>query len=148
MIVYIRSAKMQWKCLIQEGKFLVESQQGGLEADAVVKTSHPIYDVNGPFFDAITYLKGSSVLRMIRAVIGPENFQKALQEYIKMYKFSNADHQMLFERFTAASKHNRYDWCGRQLDATLFLNPWFLQQVIITSDSFRYLCWIFWTRFW
>lgn len=36
----------------QEGKFLVETMQAGLESDASLDyPSHPIYDVDGPFFD-------------------------------------------------------------------------------------------------
>ncbi|KHN76517.1 Thyrotropin-releasing hormone-degrading ectoenzyme [Toxocara canis] len=111
-----------------EGKFLAESRQRGFQADASLSyPSHPIFDANGPFFDFITYLKGASMLRMIRSLIGPDAFQTALQEYIAKYKFSSANHTMLFDLFTSVSTGVK-DWCGRPFDANAFFDPWFVQQ--------------------
>uniref|UniRef100_A0A915A8A4 Thyrotropin-releasing hormone-degrading ectoenzyme n=4 Tax=Parascaris univalens TaxID=6257 RepID=A0A915A8A4_PARUN len=123
-----------------EGVFLMGTMQAGLQSDASLSyPSHPIYDVDGPFFDDITYQKGASVMRMMRSLIGPDAFQRALQEYIAMYQFSNADHTMFFERFTAANGGSVKDWCGRPLNATLFLDPWFMQQsfpeIFVTNNQ-------------
>ncbi|EPS58346.1 hypothetical protein M569_16469, partial [Genlisea aurea] len=41
-------------------------------------------------FDAISYRKGASVIRMLESYLGSENFQKALASYIKRYACSNA----------------------------------------------------------
>uniref|UniRef100_F1KR19 Thyrotropin-releasing hormone-degrading ectoenzyme n=1 Tax=Ascaris suum TaxID=6253 RepID=F1KR19_ASCSU len=110
-----------------ETKWYAQRVQPSLVFDADLSKSHPLYAYNGPEFDTITYGKGASALRMIYSVLGEEAFQSALQDYIKEYQFSNAVHQNLFDKFTAHSK-NITDWCGRPLNATSFLNPWFHQQ--------------------
>ncbi|VDK22487.1 unnamed protein product [Anisakis simplex] len=66
---------------------------------------------------------------MARLTLGDQAFQEALQDYIRTYQFSNADHEMLFAKFTtAAQRHAKTDWCGRPLNVTKFLDPWFLQE--------------------
>lgn len=51
----------------------------------------------------ITYLKGSSLLRMMRYVLGPKIFQEAIQDYIATYKYGNANHDMFFQKLTDVS---------------------------------------------
>ncbi|KAG5541209.1 hypothetical protein RHGRI_021155 [Rhododendron griersonianum] len=41
-------------------------------------------------FDAISYRKGASLIRMLQSYLGPECFQRALASYIKQYSCSNA----------------------------------------------------------
>ncbi|KAL0323733.1 UNVERIFIED_CONTAM: Aminopeptidase M1 [Sesamum calycinum] len=41
-------------------------------------------------FDAISYRKGASVIRMLQSYLGPECFQRALASYIKRHACSNA----------------------------------------------------------
>lgn len=42
-------------------------------------------------FDAISYCKGGSVVRMIRAVLGMPNFKKGLGNYMKKYAYGNTE---------------------------------------------------------
>ncbi|NDD25887.1 MAG: aminopeptidase N, partial [Actinobacteria bacterium] len=42
-------------------------------------------------FDAITYAKGGSVLRLLVAWVGQENFMKGLASYFKKYQWDNAE---------------------------------------------------------
>ncbi len=44
----------------------------------------------GQIFDAISYGKGASVLRMIEAYVGEESFRRGVSEYLKRFSFSNA----------------------------------------------------------
>uniref|UniRef100_A0A158R4C2 Aminopeptidase n=1 Tax=Syphacia muris TaxID=451379 RepID=A0A158R4C2_9BILA len=129
-----------------ESKFLVESFQAGLNSDAITSTndthvavSHPIFYPDGPAFDDITYLKGSSVLRMIQATLGEDVFQDALRKYLKKYEFSNANHAQFFQELTnAASQAGVKDWCGQSFDADKWLTPWFVQQgfpLITVTDN-------------
>ncbi|KAL3650734.1 AP-1 complex subunit mu-1-like [Castilleja foliolosa] len=75
-------------------QFLDEST-AGLRLDALSE-SHPIeVDINhageiDEIFDAISYKKGASVIRMLQSYLGPECFQRALASYIKRYACSNA----------------------------------------------------------
>ncbi|KAL6523975.1 AP-1 complex subunit mu-1-like [Orobanche minor] len=75
-------------------QFLDEST-AGLRLDALAE-SHPIeVDINhageiDEIFDAISYRKGASIIRMLQSYIGPECFQRALASYIRRYACSNA----------------------------------------------------------
>ena len=66
-----------------------------LKLDAKL-SSHPIIQtVNHPdeiteLFDTISYSKGSSVLMMLENFMGPVNFQKGIQNFLKKYAFANA----------------------------------------------------------
>ncbi|KAA8538770.1 hypothetical protein F0562_028335 [Nyssa sinensis] len=81
----------EWKIWTQ---FLDESTQG-LRLDGLAE-SHPIeVEINhaaevDEIFDAISYKKGASIIRMLQSYLGPECFQRALASYIKRYACSNA----------------------------------------------------------
>ncbi|XP_014500942.1 aminopeptidase M1 [Vigna radiata var. radiata] len=75
-------------------QFLHESTEG-LRLDGLAE-SHPIeVDINhaceiDEIFDAISYRKGASVIRMLQSYLGAECFQRSLASYIKKYACSNA----------------------------------------------------------
>ncbi|TVU33087.1 hypothetical protein EJB05_24872 [Eragrostis curvula] len=75
-------------------QFLEESTTG-FKLDAL-EGSHPIeVDINhvdeiDEIFDAISYRKGASVIRMLQSYLGAEIFQKSLAAYIKKFAYSNA----------------------------------------------------------
>ncbi|XP_044124455.1 glutamyl aminopeptidase [Bufo gargarizans] len=64
--------------------------------DDALQSSHPIIvDVSTPaeitsVFDAISYNKGASILRMLENWITPEKFQLGCQNYLKKYHLKNA----------------------------------------------------------
>lgn len=74
--------------------FVSGSTCEALTAD-MLKTTHPIeVKVNSPneieeIFDAISYSKGGSILRMIDSYLTPEVFQKGIQNYLKKYQYKN-----------------------------------------------------------
>jgi len=59
-------------------------------------------DVN-EIFDAISYSKGASVIRMLVSVLGLDAFQEGLRAYLKKHKYSNALSDDLWEALTTAS---------------------------------------------
>jgi puromycin-sensitive aminopeptidase len=67
-----------------------------LRLDAL-KSSHPIQvPINhaeevDQVFDAISYCKGGSVVRMIKAVLGMTSFQAGLVAYMKKYEYGNTE---------------------------------------------------------
>ncbi len=67
-----------------------------------LKNSHPIeQEVKNPaevsqLFDAISYSKGGSVLRMLENFLGPEVFQGGLYRYLKANEYGNARTQDLW----------------------------------------------------
>ncbi|KAF9616987.1 hypothetical protein IFM89_033057 [Coptis chinensis] len=81
----------EWKIWTQ---FLDEITEG-LRLDGLTE-SHPIeVDIGhaceiDEIFDAISYRKGASVIRMLQSYLGAECFQRSLASYIKQYACSNA----------------------------------------------------------
>ncbi|KAL6208051.1 hypothetical protein ACLB2K_019003 [Fragaria x ananassa] len=81
----------EWKIWTQ---FLDESTEG-LRLDGL-EESHPIeVEINhaaevDEIFDAISYTKGASVIRMLQNYLGAEPFQRSLAAYIKKHAYSNA----------------------------------------------------------
>jgi puromycin-sensitive aminopeptidase len=79
-----------------------------LETDALEST-HPIYTpVSTPaeaieLFDAITYLKGCSVLRMLESYLGEEVFRAGLRAYMREFSESNATSADLWRHLQSAS---------------------------------------------
>ena len=74
-----------------------------------LKNSHPIeQQVNNPaevsqLFDAISYSKGASIIRMLEQFLGPEAFQRGLQGYIFAHQYGNARTEDLWSALESAS---------------------------------------------
>ncbi|KAH6793241.1 aminopeptidase M1 [Perilla frutescens var. hirtella] len=88
-------------------RFLQETE-GGLRMDAL-EQSHPI-EVEIPqaravheYFDAISYDKGCSVIRMLQNFLGDEIFQKSLGSYMKKFGFSTAKTEDLWSVISETS---------------------------------------------
>ena len=68
-----------------------------------LKSSHPIeVEVRDPkqiseIFDGISYSKGASVIRMLRAYIGAEPFRRGLQRYLGRHQYANATTEDLWQ---------------------------------------------------
>lgn len=83
----------QWQMWDQ---FVTGHLSGALRLDAL-RSSHPIQvpihhaEEVEQIFDAISYLKGGSVVRMIRAVLGMKAFREGLGTYMKRHAYSNTE---------------------------------------------------------
>ena len=77
------------------GDFLLSETTGAMMGDSL-EQSHPIdAEVKDPnsvaqIFDEISYGKGASILRMIEAYVGQENFRKGISRYLKDHSYGNA----------------------------------------------------------
>ena len=82
----------EWEMWTQ---FLTADTNRALGLDGL-KNSHPIeQEVNNPaeigqLFDAISYSKGASILRMLEQFLGPEPFRQGLYQYLKAHEHGNA----------------------------------------------------------
>ncbi|XP_042408364.1 aminopeptidase M1-like [Zingiber officinale] len=81
----------EWKVWTQ---FLGETT-AGLRLDALAESHAIEVDINhaseiDEIFDAISYKKGASVIRMLQSYLGAESFQRSLASYIKKFAWSNA----------------------------------------------------------
>ncbi|KAI8943585.1 hypothetical protein NX059_001579 [Plenodomus lindquistii] len=90
------------------GQFVTDSVQQAFALDAL-RTSHPIevpvYDglEVDQIFDHISYLKGSSVIRMLSAHLGEKVFLQGVADYLKAHQYSNATTNDLWSALSKAS---------------------------------------------
>lgn len=89
-------------------QFINEGFESALTLDAL-RSSHPIQvpvrdalDVN-QIFDAISYLKGCSVIRMLANHLGVETFLKGVSIYLKKHTYGNAKTLALWDALSEAS---------------------------------------------
>jgi tricorn protease interacting factor F2/3 len=88
--------------------FVRTSTSGAMGRDSLTKT-HPIMaKVHDPeeieeLFDEISYGKGASILRMIEAYIGSENFKRGVAQYLQKFRYSNASGHDLWSNLQQAS---------------------------------------------
>ena len=86
------------------------------------RRTHPIRgevaDVNGAManFDAITYVKGQSVLQQLMAYIGEDAFVEGLRAYFRDHAFGNTVLDDLMSAFAAAAGRDLSDWTAAWLD--------------------------------
>ncbi len=67
-----------------------------------VKVHHP--DEIGEIFDAVSYSKGASVIRMLANYLGEENFKNGLRYYLKKHSYKNTETVHLWEAFEKISR--------------------------------------------
>ena len=88
--------------------FVSQDTTRALSLDGL-KNSHPIHqEVKNPaeigqLFDAISYSKGGSVLRMLEDFLGSESFREGLHDYLVKHSYDNADTGDLWDALAAAS---------------------------------------------
>ncbi|KAL2041709.1 hypothetical protein N7G274_005493 [Stereocaulon virgatum] len=100
-------------------QFVAEAVQTAQNLDAL-RSSHPIevpvkdaLEVE-QIFDAISYLKGSSVIRMLSGHLGVETFLEGVAAYLKLHRYGNATTNDLWAALSKASGINVNE----------FMNPW------------------------
>lgn len=101
------------------GVFVSDSLQGALALDSL-RQSHPIevpvksaLDID-QIFDAISYLKGASSIRMISSHIGVKTFLKGVSTYLKEHAYGNATTKDLWDAVGRSSG----------IDVNSIMNDW------------------------
>jgi aminopeptidase N len=106
-------------------QFLLDTMFTALSADGL-NESHPIIqNVSNPdeineLFDAISYSKGGTVIRMIRDILTAEKFQEGITYYLKKSQFGNAETQQLWDALQTVVK-------DPTMDVSEIMNTWTLQ---------------------
>lgn len=123
--------------------FVNDEIESGMCMDSLRSTHSIAVEVNDPveidqIFDAISYSKGSSVIKMLENWLGSEVFRKGLVNYIARYGYSNAETQNLWDSLTEAAnqalkKVNPSVTPGDLIDVAKVIDPW------IKRDGFPYL---------
>ncbi|KAL2915252.1 hypothetical protein HK105_205117 [Polyrhizophydium stewartii] len=89
-------------------QFVHDDYMQGLGLDSL-RSSHPIeVDVRSAeevdqIFDAISYSKGASVIRMLSSFLGAETFAKGVHQYLKKFAYQNAKTTDLWASLSEAS---------------------------------------------
>jgi aminopeptidase 2 len=95
----------EWK--VWQG-YVTDELQSALSLDSL-RSSHPIEvpvkraDEVSQIFDAISYSKGSCVLRMISTYLGEDIFIEGIRQYLKKYAYENTQTGDLWAALSAAS---------------------------------------------
>ncbi|QGA68338.1 M1 family metallopeptidase [Sulfolobus sp. E11-6] len=118
----------QWD---SEGHLIYSETLSALEDDSL-STTHPIEaHVRDPheieqMFDNISYGKGASILRMIEAYVGEENFRKGVVHYLNSFKFGNAEGKDLWDSISKVAGQNigdiMADWITKPGYPIIFVN--------------------------
>lgn len=92
-------------------QFITESMQSAMALDSL-RSSHPIevpvkdaLEID-QIFDAISYLKGSSCIRMLANHLGVEVFLRGVSEYLKANAYGNARTDHLWAALSKASSQD------------------------------------------
>jgi aminopeptidase N len=105
----------------QWATFLATQKRTAYEMD-MSPARHPIRgdvpDVSAAMssFDAITYVKGQSVLHQLVAFIGEDAFVEGLRDYFSRYAFSNTRLDDLMDCYARAAGRDLSDWTRAWLD--------------------------------
>lgn len=103
--------------------FVSSDTTRALDLDGL-KNSHPIHqEVENPaeigqLFDAISYSKGASVLRMLEDFLGAERFRQGLHDYLSKHSYDNADTGDLWNALAAASDEPVPEMMGTWINQT------------------------------
>lgn len=111
----------------------VLERDGAMNIDELASTRAIHAHVGNPkqaseMFDAITYDKGSAVLRMLEVFVGEKSFQKGVHDYLEAHKFDNATSEDLWQSIGAASK---------DVPVSKMMQTWIMQAgfPLLTADS-------------
>lgn len=95
----------EWK--VWQG-YVTDNLQGALALDGL-RSSHPIEvpvkraDEINQIFDAISYSKGSCVLRMISKYLGEDTFMEGIRRYLKQHAYGNTQTRDLWAALSVTS---------------------------------------------
>jgi puromycin-sensitive aminopeptidase len=107
-IPYLATSKLFPKWNIWE-RFTTDTLGVALGLDSL-KNTHPIEvevhnpDDIGEIFDAVSYSKGASVIRMLADYLGEDDFREGLRYYLKKHSYKNTETVHLWQAFEKVSK--------------------------------------------
>lgn len=90
-------------------QFMIQDHDEALVLDGLLHT-HPVeVAVSHPneineIFDAVSYSKGASLIRMLASYVGDEAFRRSLVKYLRTHQYGNATTEDLWKAFEHVSK--------------------------------------------
>ncbi|OIR58265.1 MAG: M1 family aminopeptidase [Amphiamblys sp. WSBS2006] len=89
-------------------EFVVDDIGRGLSLDSM-KSTHPVHvpvsdpDQVGEIFDAISYSKGASMIKMLAGYLGEDKFMEGICAYLEKHKYANAETEELWAELEKSS---------------------------------------------
>jgi len=117
----------EWDSIAEES---VDNTLDIFKFDAL-KASHPVsVEIGHPnqisqIFDAISYSKGSVVLRMMHGFLGEDSFQQGVSSYLMKHQYANAKQDDLWEALT--EKAHNHQSIPSSLSVKTVMDTWTLQ---------------------
>lgn len=117
----------EWKSLNEES---VDNTLDIFKFDSL-KASHPVsVEIGHPnqisqIFDAISYSKGSVILRMMHKFLGDETFQNGVSSYLKKHEYGNAEQDDLWAALTEVAHGNQA--LPKKITVKEIMDTWTLQ---------------------
>ncbi|RCN52034.1 peptidase family M1 [Ancylostoma caninum] len=111
--------------------------------DDARSSSHPLsLNIETPaeaeeILDKVTAEKGGAVLRMIRAVVGEETFQKGVQNFLTTHANGTANYTDFWDALDNAIGGKLNAWDGNKLKTADFAEKWILQMGYPIIDVYR-----------
>ena len=90
-------------------QFITSEQQRALRLDSLEHTHAVEVAIHHPdeirtIFDAISYSKGASLIHMLQGYLGPDDFRRGLQTYLKRHSYENTDTTDLWQALEDTSR--------------------------------------------
>jgi alanyl aminopeptidase len=97
--------KPEWNTRIGDTNSKLDAEkEDSLISSRKIRQEIKTKDDIGNAFDGITYDKGAAVIGMFENWVGPEDFRKGVQSYLKQYAFRNASAAEFLDAIGSASK--------------------------------------------
>ncbi|MGC9960869.1 MAG: M1 family metallopeptidase [Acidimicrobiales bacterium] len=95
----------EWRRWVSFGR----EKEFALAIDALHSTRPIEFDVRAPdeaeaMFDALTYLKGGNVLRMLEQYLGTERFREGVRRYLATHQFANTETTDLWDAIESVAE--------------------------------------------
>lgn len=96
-----------------------------------LKASHPVsVEIGHPnqisqIFDAISYSKGSVIIRMMHKFLGEESFQNGVSSYLKKHEYANAKQDDLWASLTEVAHEKQA--LPKKMTVKEIMDTWTLQ---------------------
>uniref|UniRef100_A0A1B6CNH7 Aminopeptidase N n=1 Tax=Clastoptera arizonana TaxID=38151 RepID=A0A1B6CNH7_9HEMI len=124
-------------------QFILEVVQYAMVFDSLASSHQISVKLESPnditqIFNQITYMKSASVIHMMKHFISKESFQQGLQGYLKMFAYSTARQDQLWQVMTDNMKEG---WLPQNVSVKDVMDSWTLQVgypvITVTRDYLR-----------
>lgn len=137
--VTLETVQPSWRLLDYFG---AHELQEAMRADSD-ESAHPIsFPVNSSadvwrMFDPISYSKGAAIVSMLNGILGDRTFRAVLQDYLRLYRYANAEQDDLWRVMT--KKAHLYQSLPLSMDIKTIMDTWTLQAgypvLLVTRDA-------------